>query len=81
MARALIAIVTVVSVARVLACVSRLPYPVAVHFDAAGTPNGWMPRRAGISIRRRCAGADVGSALPYDIAAEHRTIDARCTGQ
>src|SRR5215475_5458980 len=43
MARALIVIVSVASAARVLACVSRLPYPVAVHFDAAGTPNGWMP--------------------------------------
>jgi len=42
-ARPLILLVTVASAVRVLACVSRLPYPVAVHFDSAGTPNGWMP--------------------------------------
>jgi uncharacterized membrane protein len=42
MARALIVIVALASAARVLAVLPRLPYPVAVHFDAAGTPNGWM---------------------------------------
>jgi len=36
-------IVAVASAARVLSCASRLPYPVAVHFDASGAPNGWMP--------------------------------------
>jgi uncharacterized membrane protein len=33
-----------------LAVFDRLPDPMAVHWDIAGNPNGWMPRAAGAFI-------------------------------
>ena len=33
-----------------LAVFHRLPDPIAVHWDLAGTPNGWMPRAVGAFI-------------------------------
>jgi uncharacterized membrane protein len=42
--RAAIVLVAVASVVRTWTVLDALPERVAAHFDAAGIPNGWMPR-------------------------------------
>lgn len=49
--RAAIVLVAAVSVVRTWTILGALPERVASHFDAAGMPNGWMPREGFLALQ------------------------------